>query len=242
MSEKRHRPALKRTSAAMLPCARGESSDGSHSSNGGERDAPLAGLLRTQSVPDEAKPAPVAHRAPRASAPLTSLVAIEKAADSERRRSQHGTEQAERERDGERDHEQAAPAAVVDAVVAAATASNGASHGTASTADAGGAGAGAAAAAVSPRRSPARPRKLTRTTTYRDYIKQIYHRCPDNKCTDNCFFGDFLAERRTRDYKCVSLFRFLLIFFFFFFGFFSFAFRVLVVLFFSRTVHSCFLF
>jgi hypothetical protein len=56
------------------------------------------------------------------------------------------------------------------------------------------------------RNSPNRPRKLTRTTTYRDYCAQIFHSCPGNKCIDACFFGEFIAERRTRNYDYHSNF------------------------------------
>jgi hypothetical protein len=54
--------------------------------------------------------------------------------------------------------------------------------------------------------SPNRPRKLTRTTTYRDYCAQIFHSCPQNKCTDACFFGEFVAERKSRNYEYHSNF------------------------------------
>lgn len=55
-------------------------------------------------------------------------------------------------------------------------------------------------------KAAARPRKLTRTTTYRDYCAQIYHHpCPGG-CSDACFFGDFVAERRTRNYNYHSNF------------------------------------
>jgi hypothetical protein len=45
--------------------------------------------------------------------------------------------------------------------------------------------------------SPNRPRKLTRTVTYRDYVQQIYQA----ECTPDTFFGEFAEERRTRNYK-----------------------------------------
>ena len=124
MSEKR-RPALKRTSASTDV----QSGAASH----------LA--ARPAADPPADAHSPRTHRVPRASAPLTSLVAIEAAT-----RSSFDARQ--------RSAPALAPAAVVDALVAQAQAE-----------------ADAAAPAVSPlavspaRRSPARPRKLTRTTT-----------------------------------------------------------------------------
>ena len=74
-----------------------------------------------------------------------------------------------------------------------------------------------AAASASPSASPpqhdalqtkasARPRKLTRTTTYRDYCSQTYHAPCAGGCSDACFFGDYVAERRTRNYHYHSNF------------------------------------